>query len=83
MSYECNLSFFRYLVELHSCVSCVPVDVGFFIGLFDLRLFGFALFPLSLGVWGGLRLVIVAHPGLFSYIFYATETIFFYFLCDR
>ena len=26
-------------------------------------------FPLPLGVWEGLRFVIVAHPGLFSYLF--------------
>ena len=29
----------------------------------------FCLFPLSLGVWEGLRLVIVALPRLFSYLF--------------
>ena len=29
----------------------------------------FCLFPLPLGVWEGLRLVIVALPGLFSYLF--------------
>ena len=29
----------------------------------------FCLFPLSLGVWEGLRLVIVALPGIFSYLF--------------
>ena len=40
-----------------------------FVRLFDLRLFGFCLFPLSLGVWVGLRLVIVVLPGLFSYLF--------------
>ena len=39
--------------------------------LFDLCLFGFYLFPLPLGVWEGLRLVIVALPGLFSYLFYS------------
>ena len=27
------------------------------------------LFPLPLGVWEGLRVVIVAFPGLFSYLF--------------
>ena len=27
-------------------------------------------FPLSLGVWEGLRFVIVALPGLFSYLFF-------------
>ena len=29
----------------------------------------FCLFPLRLGVWEGLRFVIVALPGLFSYLF--------------
>ena len=28
----------------------------------------FCLFPLPLGVWGGLRFVIVVPPGLFSYL---------------
>ena len=28
-------------------------------------------FPLPLGVWEGLRFVIVAIPGLFSYLFFA------------
>ena len=31
----------------------------------------FCLFPLPLGVWEGLRFVIVALPGLFSYIFFS------------
>ena len=30
-------------------------------------------FPLPLGVWEGLRFVIVALPGLFSYLFFRTE----------
>ena len=30
----------------------------------------FCRFPLPLGVWEGLRFVIVALPGLFSYLFY-------------
>ena len=30
----------------------------------------FFLFPLPLGVWEGLRLVIVALPGLFSFLFF-------------
>ena len=32
-------------------------------------LVSFCLFPLPLGVWEGLRLVIVGFPGLFSYFF--------------
>ena len=39
-----------------------------FVRLFDLRLFNFVDF--LLGVWEGLRLVIVALPGLFSYPFF-------------
>ena len=34
----------------------------------------FCLFPLPLGVWEGLLLVIVALPGLFSYLFCNNET---------
>ena len=40
-----------------------------FVRSFDLRLFGFCLFPFSLGVWEGLRLVIMALPALFSNLF--------------
>ena len=39
-----------------------------FVRLFYLCLFG-RRFPLPLGVWEGLRFVIVALPGLFSYLF--------------
>ena len=31
----------------------------------------FCLFPLPFGVWEGLRFVIVALPGLFSYLFFS------------
>ena len=40
-----------------------------FVRWFVLRLFGFCLFPLPLGIWEGLRFLIVALPGLFSYLF--------------
>ena len=30
----------------------------------------FCLFPVPLDVWEGLRFVIMAHPGLFSYLFF-------------
>ena len=33
----------------------------------------FCRFPLPLGVWEGLRFVIVALPGLFSYLFLLTK----------
>ena len=39
-----------------------------FVRLFDLRLLVLSFF-LPLRVWDGLRLVIVALPGLFSYLF--------------
>ena len=41
----------------------------FFVRLFDLCLFGFVGF-LFLGIWKGLRFVIVALPGRFSYLLY-------------
>ena len=31
-----------------------------------------SVFPLPFGVWEGLRFVIVAHHGLFSYLFFNT-----------
>ena len=34
----------------------------------------FCWFPLSLGVWEGLRFVIVALPGIFSYLFFDTKS---------
>ena len=42
----------------------VRANLDAFVYLNDLRLFCFVLFSLSLGVWEGLRLVIVALPGL-------------------
>ena len=33
----------------------------------------FCLFPLPLGIWKGLRFVIVTLPGLFSYLFESVE----------
>ena len=38
-------------------------------------------FPLPLGVWEGLRFVIVVLPGLFSYCFYLFIYLFFFFFC--
>ena len=35
----------------------------------------FRLLPLPLGVWEGLRFVIVALPGLFSYLFFILLTV--------
>ena len=44
-----------------------------FVRLFNLRLFGFVCFLFLLVSWKGLRLVIVALPGLFSYLFYLSK----------
>ena len=59
-----------YQKQLVYCKMQLTKCLVFFVRLFDLRLFGFVLFPLPLDVWGGLRLVIVAQPGLFYYLFH-------------
>ena len=41
----------------------------FFVSFFELRLFG-VVFPLPLGVWERQRFVIVALPGLLSYLLF-------------
>ena len=41
--------------------------------LFDLRLFNFCLFTRPLGVWEGLRFVIVALPGLLFYLLFISD----------
>ena len=38
----------------------------------------FCLFPLPLGVWGGLQFVIVALSGLFFYHFYRRQRLYFH-----
>ena len=55
---KANLSAFRTFVRF-----------AFFLFFFFFFFGGFCLFPLPLRVWDGLRLVIVALPGLFSYLF--------------
>ena len=40
----------------------------------------FCLFPLPLGVWEGLQFVIVALPGLFSYLFFWFRNVFLRFV---
>ena len=44
-------------------------SLGAFRTFVRFALLWFYLFPLPLGVWEGLRLMIVALPGLFSYFF--------------
>ena len=45
-------------------------NLGAFRTFVRFALVWFCLFPLPLGVWEGLRFVIVALPGLFSYLFW-------------
>ena len=50
-------------------------SLGVFRTFVRFALIWFCLFPLPLGVWDGLRFVIVALPGLFSYPFLSTQKI--------
>ena len=77
------LYFMSYLVLFCSCVFS-PFSIGItslgeeranfsaFRTFVRFALVWFCLFPLPLGVWEGLRFVIVALPGLFSYLFLKT-----------
>ena len=72
----CVILFLCFSVLLALQLPCLrkkELIIVFFVRLFDLRLFWFCMFPLPLGVWKGLRLEIVALPGLFSYLFFHSE----------
>ena len=59
-----------YLVLFCSCVwEPERANLSAFRTFVRFVLVWFWLFPLPLGVWEGLRFVIVALPGLFSYFF--------------
>ena len=70
-----------YLVLFCSCVFFSPFSIAItslgeeranlsaFRTFYRFALVWFCRFPLPLGVWDGLRFVIVAFPGLFSYPF--------------
>ena len=49
-------------------------SLGAFRTFIRFALVWFYLFPLPLGIWEGLRFVIMALPGLFSYHFVALRT---------
>ena len=67
------LAFCYFVLVIFSPFSIAIISLGEEIA--NLRTFvryalvWFCLFPLPLGVWEGLRFVIVALPGLFSYLF--------------
>ena len=54
------------------------VNLNAFRTFFRFALIWFCLFPLPLDVWEGLRFVIVALPGLFSYLFFFFFFLFFF-----
>ena len=63
---SCVLSPFSIAITLHGEERSY---LGAFRAFVRFALVWFCLFPLPLRVWDGLRLVIVALPGLFSYHF--------------
>ena len=54
-------------------------SLGAFCMFVRFALVWFCLFSLPLGVWEGLRFVIVALPGLFSYLFFFFFFFFFFY----
>ena len=83
------ICFMSYLVLFRSCVfqsflalrlprlGKKELNLSAFRMFVRFALLWFCLFPLPLGVWEGLRFVIVALPGLFSYLFFF---FFFFFI---
>ena len=64
-----------FVLVFFSCFSIVITSLGeekansAFRTFVRFALAWFCLFPLPLGIWVGLKLLIVALPGLFSYLF--------------
>ena len=52
-------------------------SLGAFCTFVRFALVWFCLFPIPVGVWEGLRFVIVAIPGHFSYLFFLQTTVLF------
>ena len=83
------MCFMSYLVSFCSCVFFSPLSIAFtslgeeranlsaFRTFVRFALVWFCLFPLPLGVWEELRFVILALPGLFSYLFLAVIVLTF------
>ena len=80
-----------YFVSFYSCVSFSPFSIAI-TSLGDKKVSAFRTFvrfvliwicrfPLPLGVWEGLRFVIVALSGLFSYPFYQCNINHIYNIC--
>ena len=70
----CVILFLCFSVLLALRLPCLGKrELIFFRKLARFALVWFCLFSLPLGVWEGLRFVIVALPGLFSYLFFLHE----------
>ena len=54
--------FFKFGITLHRHINEIPMATNYASLIAD-------LFLVCLGVWEGLRFVIVAHPGIFFYLF--------------
>ena len=65
----CVLVFFSPLSIAITSLGEERANLGAFRTFVRFALVWFCLFPLPLRAWEGLRFVIVAHPGLFSYLF--------------
>ena len=75
--YEANFCFMSCRIIFFCVFSIVNTPLGekrasldAFRTFVQFALVWFCLFPLPLGVWVGLRFVILALPGLFSYLFF-------------
>ena len=70
----------RFVLSLALCYFVLVLEERVTLSVFRtfvrFALVWFCLFPLPLGVWEGLRLVIVARHGLFSYLSYTHFTQF-------
>ena len=76
LSYFCSCVFSPFNIALTS-LGEERATLSDFRTFVQFALVWFCLFPLPLGVWEGLRFVIVALPGLFSYFFQNSQTITF------
>ena len=79
-----NILYFSGIGKLFSVIESIPehlweerANLSAFRTFVRFVLVWICRFPLPLGVWEGLRFVIVALPGLFSYLF------FLYYLCHK
>ena len=69
----CVIFFFMFFSHYSIAITSLVEDrasLGAFRTFVRFALVWFCLFPLPRGVWEGLRFVIVAFPGLFSYSFF-------------